>query len=37
MRKLKDDTKKSIKEKLVSALIDLIVGIILIAISKIIE
>ncbi len=35
--KLSDETKKSIKERLANALVDLIVGLILLAISKLID
>ena len=37
MRKLEDETKKSIKNHLISALIDLIVGLIVWLITKLLE
>lgn len=37
MRKLTEETKKSIKESLTGALIDLIVGLILLFVSKLLE
>lgn len=37
MRKMSEETKKSIKDRLINALIDLIVGLILLILSKLLE